>query len=333
MAKLGHGRLLEPHMDEMALHRPAMVVALGGNAVLREGQRGTVDEQLANCRESADIIAELARLDYDIAVVHGNGPEVGNIFLRSELARHTVPPSTLDICGAQSQGSLGYLIQLTLRNALHERGISRQVATVLTQTIVDPNDPAFQNPTKPIGPFYDAEEAAQIRIQYGWQMVEDAGRGYRRVVPSPKPADFVERETISRMIRRGDITICAGGGGVPVTRDERGYLRGIEAVIDKDRAAAVLARWLKADTLLIMTGVEKVCINFNTPQQRTLDRLTVGEAKKLFASGEFPAGSMGPKIQAAIDFLVDGGQRVIITLPEKVTDAVRGRAGTQITLE
>lgn len=311
-------------------HRRTIVVALGGNAVLREGQSGTVDEQLENCRASAKPLVELAKRDCDVAIVHGNGPEVGNLLLRSEIARDVLPPSPLDVCGAQSQGSLGYLIQMALRNALQEERIPRQVCTVLTHTVVDPKDPAFQNPTKPIGPFYQPPEALDLQRQYGWTMKEDAGRGYRRVVPSPRPVDFEERQAISRLLRQGHIVICCGGGGVPVAYREDGSLVGVEAVIDKDLAAARLALSLEADTLLILTAVEKVYVNFNTPQQTALDSLSVDQARAYYEAGEFPPGSMGPKILAAIDFLEGGGRRAIITSPERALEALEGRAGTQI---
>ncbi len=311
------------------------VFALGGNAIIPSGRRGTFDEQLVLTRQTMDQVAELSRDGNEIVLTHGNGPVVGNIVLRNAagLEKHGIPPMPLYVCGADSQGGIGFMIQQALQNSLRAYGINRPVATLVTQVIVDRDDPAFERPTKPIGPFYTAEQAAQLRRENGWTVVEDAHRGWRRVVPSPQPIEVVEWEAIRAVIRAGIIAIAVGGGGVPVVRDEAGELHGVDAVIDKDRASALLGKLIGADTLVIVTSVDQVFRAFGTPQAQPLSRLAAGEAARLLDAGEFPAGSMGPKIEAALAFLAGGGRRVLITAPGSILRGLEGGSGTWIEPE
>ncbi len=311
--------------------RRRFVIALGGNAILPAGSKGTFAEQAAITRHSMDQVADLAMSGHQIVLTHGNGPIVGNIVLRNDagLAAHGIPPMPLHVCGADSQGGIGYMIQQALQNCLRARGLKKQVASVITQVVVDRHDPAFQKPTKPIGPFYDAARAQQLRREYGWTIVEDANRGWRRVVPSPQPREVVEWEAIWSMIEAGVIAIAAGGGGIPVAR-EGGELVGVDAVIDKDRASALLAGLIGADTLMIITQIDRVYLRFGTPAAEPVARLGAGRALELLRQGEFPPGSMGPKIESAVAFLAQGGREVIITDPESLRGAVAGESGTRI---
>jgi carbamate kinase len=309
-----------------------VLVSLGGNAILKHGQKGTAEEQALNVQNTAKHLAALLRRGERIAITHGNGPQVGNILLQNEIAKETLPSMPLDVCGAESQGMIGYMLQRALRSELESVGPRVAVATIVSQTLVDGADPAFKNPTKPVGPFYTAEEARQLRESKGWHMISDSGRGYRRVVPSPIPLDILEKETIIRLFETGTVVIGAGGGGVPVVREKDGKIRGVEAVLDKDRTAALLAKILGVETLLILTDVEKVFINYGKPDQRALDRMTVQECRKYLAEGQFPAGSMGPKIESAVSFLSgSSGRRVVIASLEKAEEALKGIAGTTIT--
>lgn len=310
--------------------RGDLLVALGGNALSPARGTGTIDEQIGITRRTVRTLARLALPGVRLVITHGNGPVVGNILLRNEAAAGQVAPMPLDVCGADSQGGLGYMIQQALENELFLAARHRPVVTLVSQVRVDPRDPAFDKPEKPIGPFYSEARAAELKAQ-GWQMVEDSGRGWRRVVPSPQPVEIVEEQAIRTLRDAGFIVIAIGGGGVPVVRRDDGTLEGVEAVIDKDRASAVLARDLRIPTLVIVTGVEKVCVNFGRPDQRALAAMTLAEARRYFADGEFGAGSMGPKIEAACDFLDAGGQEVIICSPESLSDALEGNAGTRIT--
>ncbi|HCI29585.1 MAG TPA: carbamate kinase [Fervidobacterium sp.] len=304
------------------------VVAIGGNAVNRPGEEATAENMMRNLSETTHYLA--AMLDeYDIVITHGNGPQVGNILVQQDLSKHVVPPFPIDVNDAQTQGSLGYMIALTLGNELKKRNIKRQVAAVVTQIIVDKNDPAFQKPTKPVGPFYSKEEADKLAQEKGWIMKEDAGRGWRRVVPSPIPLDIVEKDVVKMLVEKDVIVIAAGGGGIPVTQ-ANGTLKGIEAVIDKDRASSLLAKEIKADLLIILTGVEKVCINYKKPDQYEVDKLTLEEAKKLLNDGQFPSGSMGPKIEAAVDFVSSTKRECIITDMAVLDMALKGKTGTKI---
>jgi len=321
------------HRDNQTSHR-SYVIALGGNAIVPAGSKGTYAEQQQLTRETMDQVAQIAEQGHRIVLTHGNGPVVGNIVLRGDAGQqiHGIPAMPMYICGADSQGGIGFMIQQQLQNALHQRGIDRTVAAMVTQVVVDSADPAFTNPTKPIGPFYDQQQAFRLEKENGWTVIRDANRGYRRVVPSPRPQEVVEWEAIKALTRSSVIAIAAGGGGVPVVRDEAGMLRGVDAVIDKDRASDLLGRLIGADTLVMITSVENVFLSFGQPDSEPLDELTVDRAAELLAAGEFPAGSMGPKIESAVSFLRDGGREVIITAPRSLLAAIEGRAGTRIHL-
>ena len=309
---------------------PKLVVALGGNALIRAGEAGTLEEQRRRISQAMAQTADLVTAGFAAVITHGNGPMVGHLLLQMECARATVPPMPLFMCDADSEGSLGYLIQQCLVNELHRRGKERRVATVITQVVVSPDDPAFRAPDKPIGPFYAAAEAARLRGERGWQLAEDAGRGWRRVVPSPRPLTIIEQDVISYLLQGGIVVIAAGGGGVPVIRRPDGDLQGVEAVIDKDRASAVLAREISADLLIFLTAVDYVYLDFLQPRQRPLTALTAAAAQRYLQDGHFAPGSMGPKIESALDFLSQGGQRVLITQPETLAAALEGRTGTHI---
>ncbi len=312
----------------MGLEAMRIVVALGGNAISRADQKGDIPDQISNCHITAEYIVDLVEAGHKVVTTHGNGPQVGNILRRVEAARDVVYPLPLDVCGAHSQGGIGYLLQREINNVFARRGIDKIAYTVVTQCLVDKDDPAFQNPTKPVGPFFTKEKIDPM-VKNGWSVVEDAGRGYRRVVPSPKPTGIVEERAIRQMIDFGEVIICCGGGGIPVVEAE-GKLEGVEGVIDKDFATSLLARRIQADLMIITTGVERVAIHFNKPGEKLLDRMTVDEARRYYEGGEFPPGSMGPKILAAMEFIEETGNEVIITLPEKMMDALRGETGTRI---
>lgn len=313
----------------MKAHKVA-VVALGGNAISREGEVDTIAQQFANTRASLEPIVKLIRDDYKLAITHGNGPQVGNALLRVELARGKAPILPLGICVADLQGGIGYMIAQSLQNRLHRERIDRPVVTLVSQMIVDRDDPALSNPTKFIGQFYTEEQARRRQKESGWVVKQDSDRGWRRVVPSPRPLKLVEGETIKELVARGTIVITAGGGGIPVYIEEDGTYEGVDAVIDKDLGAAVMARDIGASLLLNLTDVEKVALNYGGENQQNLDRMTVAQARKYLAQGHFPPGSMGPKIEAAIDFLEKGGKEVVISCLEKGYEAVIGDAGTTI---
>lgn len=307
-----------------------IVVAFGGNAMLPSGQRGTLEEQRENIRRMSRELALLVQSGHRVVVTHGNGPQVGEIMLRSELMRDIVPPLSLDVAGAMSQGQIGYMLQQEIGNALAETAPDVVVCTVVTQVVVDRGDPAFRNPTKPIGRFYRRDEAEELQAERGWDMVEDAGRGYRRVVPSPNPQTIVEWLAVRALLDAGALVIAAGGGGVPVVQSEDGLV-GVEAVIDKDLAAERLGSLVKAHTLILLTEVDRVSLDFGTPDERQLGEVSLAEMKAHERDGQFPPGSMGPKIRAAVSFLEDGGKRAIITSPTRLVDAVRDRSiGTQL---
>ncbi len=306
------------------------VVALGGNAISKEGEEDTIPKQFENTNKSLTSIVELIKEGYNLAITHGNGPQVGNAVLRVELAREKAPVLPLYICVADTEGGMGFMVEQCLKNRLQKEKIEREVVTVITQVIVDKNDPAIKNPSKFIGRFYSKEEAESFSKERGWIVKKDSNRGYRRVVPSPIPKEIVEKKTIKTLVENGVVVIASGGGGIPVYYNEDGTLQGIEGVIDKDRASAVLARDIQAELLLILTGVEKVALNFGTLLQKELEKITMAEAKQCLAEGHFPPGSMGPKIEAAISFLESGGKEVIITSIDKAHEAVLGKAGTKI---
>lgn len=307
-----------------------LVVALGGNAITRDYEEGNIYQQFANTRRALVGIMELIRQGYRLAITHGNGPQVGQELIRVEEAEHLVPSVPLGVIVADLEGGMGYMIEQSLQNSLHLAGLEREVVTVLSQVIVDRNDPSILNPTKFVGPFYNREMAEQLRRQRGYQLREDANRGFRRVVPSPYPRTIVEANVIRRLIDDGVIVITAGGGGIPVYYEPDGRLEGVDAVIDKDLASAILALDIGAEELYILTAVDQVALDFATPEQRFLSTLTLEQARRYLGEGQFPAGSMGPKIEAAILFLERGGQRVIICSVENMVHAIQGRTGTQI---
>jgi len=309
------------------------VVAIGGNSLIKDKNHQTVEDQYQAAKETTYHIADMIEAGWDVVIGHGNGPQVGFILRRSEIANkvegmHEVP---LDVCGADSQGAIGYALQQTLQNELHRRGIQKPVATVVTQVLVDRNDPAFQHPSKPIGGFMDRDEAQHRATEMGWSVVEDAGRGWRRVVASPLPKEVVEIDSVKALIEAGVVVISVGGGGIPVIDTGNRQLVGTAAVIDKDYASSLLARLVNADLFLISTAVEKVAINFGQPEQKWIDRMTMAEAKQYLAEGtHFAKGSMAPKIQAVLWFLEAGGKQALITDPENIGRALKGETGTWI---
>ena len=305
-----------------------VVVALGGNAITRENQEGNIYEQFLNTRQSLEGVLELTELGHRVLITHGNGPQIGNELIRVEEAVKQVPTLPLGVLVGDTQGGMGYMIEQCLQNVLHDRGIEREVACVITQMEVDRADPAFKNPTKFVGPFYTREKAEELQRERGWAIKEDKGRGYRRVVPSPLPKEVIEGNIIRMLLDSGVVVIAAGGGGIPVYRDSTGWLEGLDAVIDKDLASALLGNQVGADELMILTGVDQVAVNYGKPDQRFLDSMTIAEAEAYLAEGQFPPGSMGPKISAAINFLRGGGRRVVISSIEKSALAVYGKAGT-----
>ncbi len=313
------------------------VVALGGNCILRAGQRGTIEEQYENLRRTAEQLLGLLSGRSRIVITHGNGPQVGNLLLASTMAQATVPPMPLDICGAATEGFMGYMIQNTLANCLRQARAPHNITTVISQVVVDRNDPAFQSPSKPIGPFYSESEAARLRDEKGWHIIQDSARGYRRAVASPIPVSLQQARIIKSMLDAGEIVVAVGGGGIPVVREDNRNLSGVEAVIDKDYASARLAIEVDADVLFILTAVEHVYRDFATPRQKALKNLTVAESKKLLDEGQFGKGSMEPKIRAAVMFLEEADsdrqreREVIITLPETALAALQGKTGTRIT--
>ena len=314
----------------MAAERKLAVVAFGGNALLRPEDHGTQEEQIARAKQAARWLAEIVRSGYKLIVVHGNGPQVGNILIQAEEASTKIPPQSLDLAVAQTEGSIGFLLQTAIRNRLDSIGSGGEVSTILTEVEVDPNDVAFKRPTKPIGPFFTRYRAEALERDLGWTMREDAGRGWRHVVPSPRPLRILNIATIAYMLKGADVVIAAGGGGIPVVRGRDGQWRGVEAVIDKDYASALLAIELQADLYVVLTGVPKVAVDFGKPTQRPLDRITVDEAQRYLSEGQFPAGSMGPKIEAAIQFARGTGKSVLITDVEHLRDALEGREGTLV---
>ena len=309
------------------------VVAIGGNSLIKDEKHKTVEDQYGAAKETTFHIADMIEAGWDVAIGHGNGPQVGFILRRSEIAAkaegmHEVP---LDVCGADSQGAIGYSLQQTLQNELYRRGMKKPVATVVTQVLVDKNDPAFQKPSKPIGSFMDETEAKRRETDMGWSVVEDAGRGWRRVVASPLPKEVVELEAVKCLIDSGTVVITVGGGGIPVIDVSDHEYQGVAAVIDKDFASSLLASLIKADLFLISTAVEKVAINFGKPDQKWLDQMTLAEAKAYLAEGtHFAKGSMAPKIQAIIWFLENGGKQALITNPQNIGRALKGETGTWI---
>jgi carbamate kinase len=316
----------------MANEKKVTVIALGGNAILKPGQRGTFAEQMANVRQTCEQLTQMVlSLKYKIIITHGNGPQVGNILLQNEAGRNAAAPMPLDVCGAESQGQIGYMIQQSLHVLLAGNGRGDiPIATVVTQVVVDKNDPAFQNPSKPVGPFYTDAQAKELEKSKGYHVREDAGRGWRRVVPSPEPIEIFEKEAIRQLVEARTIVIASGGGGIPVIKEE-GRLVGVEAVIDKDLAGERLAEDANASIFLILTDVEHVNLHYKTPQEKVISHMTLAEAKRYHAEGHFAEGSMEPKIRAVVQFIEAGGERAIITSLDHAMDALEGNAGTTIT--
>jgi carbamate kinase len=308
-----------------------IVIALGGNAITRPGERGTIAQQFEHTRESLELLLPVFRSDRKIVITHGNGPQIGNILIRSEEGERRVPPLPLDTCVSDSQGGMGYMIQRIATELFRRERIRRDVVTVITEVIVDRNDPDFQHPSKPVGSFHDAKEAALLRQDKPhWILKEVKKDLFRRVVPSPKPIEILEKEAIRALLDAGVVVIACGGGGIPVAWNEQGTLAGVEAVIDKDYASSLLATQIRANRLIIVTSVEQAAIRYEKPDQRWLETIKLQDAKQYLEAGEFAPGSMGPKIRAAIEFIEQGGEECIITSTERVPDALAGRAGTRI---
>lgn len=313
-----------------------VIVAIGGNSLVRENGRDTVQDQYEAVCETAINIADMVEEGFNVVVTHGNGPQVGFGLRRSEIANEEVgmPIVPLVNCGADTQGGIGYQIQQALTNEFSNRGLNKKVATVITQVEVSIDDPNFKNPTKPVGSFFTLEQAEEMKKEHpDWTFIEDSGRGYRRVVPSPKPIDIVEKEAIKTLINAGFVVIAVGGGGIPVIKKGNNTYEGIDAVIDKDFATSLLAEQVKAETLIITTGVSRVCINFGRPNQKALEKITFEETKQYILENHFAPGSMLPKIEASLRFLESNGSRVIITNPESLKEAIKEQAGTHIVRE
>lgn len=311
-------------------NRKTVVIALGGNAITREFEEGGIAQQFENTRRSLLSVVEFIMRGDRVVITHGNGPQVGNALIRVEETRHLVPPLPLGVIVADLEGGMGYMIEQCLQNKLGERGIEKSIATILTQVYVDHDDPSILNPSKFVGPFFKAEQVPELVEQRGWVVKEDPGRGFRRVVPSPIPREIVSKDIIRLLVENGVIVIAAGGGGIPVYREPSGWLEGVDGVIDKDLASAVLARDIGADELFILTGVDMVALNFKKPDQKNISHATVSEMERYLAQGHFPGGSMGPKIKAAINFLRSGGKKVTITSIENAVDAIVNDSGTVI---
>jgi len=306
-----------------------VVIALGGNAILQPGQVGTFEEQLVNVDHSCRRIARLVADGWRVVLTHGNGPQVGNILIQNDMAAKLIPPMPMDVCGAETQGQIGYMLQQSLHNHLRRLKAAVPVVTVLTEVVVDEADPAFQAPSKPVGPFYPESRAREMAIEEGFAMREDSGRGWRRVVPSPEPGKIVQLPEIAGAVADGAVVVCSGGGGIPVVRHRDGSLHGVEAVIDKDLAAARLTLDLGADVLLVLTDVANVFVDYRTPSQRALGHVSVAELEELRAAGHFKAGSMGPKVDAALR-VARSGRRAVIASLRDVAPALKGDAGTTV---
>ncbi len=308
------------------------VVAIGGNSLIRDKDHQSIPDQYETVVVTVRQIGDMIEAGWNVIVIHGNGPQMGFVLRRSELAIHELPPVPMDYAGADLQGSIGYMFVKAFHNEFRRRGLRREPVAVVTETLVDRNDPAFSEPSKPIGSYMDEATAKALATAQGWSVKEDAGRGWRRVVASPVPQQIIDSQAINQLARSGFVVISCGGGGVPVIEDDNGDLAGIEAVIDKDLASSLLARSIGADLFLIATGVERVAIDFNTPRQRWLDRMTVSDARRYDAAGQFDKGSMGPKITALVEYLEAGGKQALITNPPNIANALAGVSGTLVVL-
>lgn len=315
-------------MEKSTKHKPIALVAMGGHAFISKGEKGTIYDHERNAAKICRHLMTLVERNYNIVITHGNGPQVGNLLLKNELASKEVPEMPLDVLVAHTEGSLGYILQQAMLNELRKRNIKRYVVTVVSQVIVDKDDPAFNKPTKPIGPFLSKNDAEKRHDELGWNIVDDAGRGWRRVVPSPKPIKIVQRHTIKDSAEHGHIVIACGGGGIPIIKNKDGKYEGVEAVIDKDLTSSILASQIDAELIIILTSVPKVYLNFNSRKQQALSALTIGETERYINEGHFPPGSMGPKIKAILEFLKEGGKRGLITSPALLSRAMDGLDGT-----
>lgn len=316
------------HRDLYRTDRETVLVALGGNALVRAGEAGTPEEQLRNAEEVCAHLMTLVELDYNLVITHGNGPQVGQQLLRHERARDVAPEMPLDVLVAETQGNMGYILQQAFLNQLKRRDIYRYVVTVITQVIVERDDPSFLNPSKPIGNFMSREQAEAMRDRFGWHIAEDAGRGWRRVVSSPRPVKVIQRHMIRHAAREGNLVIAGGGGGIPVWMKDNGDYEGIEAVVDKDLTSALLASEIKADMLIVLMPMSRVALHYGTNRQVNLERVSLAEAERYLAEGHFPPGSLGPKIQGIIHYLKEGGKRALITRPDRLAAAFEGADGT-----
>ena len=312
------------------MKRKIALIAFGGNAILPGTQRGLQSEQMKNAKEAAQLMIYIVKKGYDLILIHGNGPQVGNLLIQMEESITKVPPFSLEVCDAMTEGSMGFMLEKAIVNELRKNSVDKDVATLITQVVVDREDPAFKNPTKPIGPFYTKSRAQMLRREKKWTMIEDSGRGYRKVVPSPKPIDVIPKRIIQDLVHSGRIVIAVGGGGIPVIINGRGFFEGVEAVIDKDYAASLVAREVKADLFIILTNVNRVCLNYGKPDEEPIEAMTVKQAEELISQGQFPPGSMGPKIKAAIEYIQGGGKEVLITSANHLKASLINRSGTKI---
>jgi len=313
------------------MKRKIALIAFGGNAILPNSQRGLQSEQMKNAKKAARLMVHVVKKGYDLIIVHGNGPQVGNLLIQMEEAVTKIPPFSLEVCDAMTEGSMGFMLEKAIINELRKNSVDKEVATLITQVVVDREDPAFENPTKPIGPFYSKYRAQQLAKQKKWTVIEDAGRGYRKVVPSPKPIDVVPKRVVRDLVHSGKIVIASGGGGIPVIINGRGLFEGVEAVIDKDYAASLIAREVKADLFIILTNVERVYLNFGKSGEEPIEAMTIKQAEEYLSQGQFPEGSMGPKIQAAIEYIKGGGKETLITSANQLKAALINRSGTKIS--
>lgn len=308
------------------------MIAFGGNAILPQEQRGLQKEQMSNAKRAANLMIHVVKKGYDLIIVHGNGPQVGNLLIQMEEAVNKIPPFSLEVCDAMTEGSMGFMLEQAIINELRKNSLDKEVATLITQVIVDRDDPAFEDPTKPVGPFYSKYRAQMLMREKKWAMIEDAGRGFRKVVPSPRPIDIVPKRVLHDLVHSGKIVIAAGGGGIPVIINGRGLFQGVEAVIDKDYASSLIAREIKADLFIILTNVPRVSLNYGKPDEIPISVMTVKEAIRHQNEGQFPPGSMGPKIHAAIEYIQSGGKEVLITSANHLKAALINRSGTKIIL-